>query len=172
MRRRKRKRRTGLEMAGAGAGAVGALLFAVEGGGSWGRKGGRRIDPDGAWLTADEAVTRDESRRDGRTEKVSPHLPAPSRVAPLSPNGFWRSEPVRWWVVPVGGWQRDGGAYERYCLLPLQSLLTAKQYLDCTYTRSNSSAVAAAVPSMCDTRVMHARVYKVSEKLRRVTWTR
>lgn len=62
-------------MAGAGAGAVGALLFAVEGGGSWGRKGGRRIDPDGAWLTADEAVTRDESRRDGRTEKAPPSPP-------------------------------------------------------------------------------------------------
>ena len=29
-----------------------------------GRKGGKRIDPDGAWLTADEAVTRDESSRD------------------------------------------------------------------------------------------------------------
>ena len=43
---------------------VGALLFTGEGGGSWGRKGGKRIDPDGAWLTADEAVTRDESSRD------------------------------------------------------------------------------------------------------------
>lgn len=42
---------------------VGALLFTGEGGGSWGRKGGKRIDPDGAWLTADEAVTRDETRR-------------------------------------------------------------------------------------------------------------
>lgn len=74
-----------------GAGAVGALLFAVEGGGSWGRKGGRRIDPDGAWLTADEAVTRDESRRDGRTDGEGPPL---SRAAPLSPTGFWRSEPA------------------------------------------------------------------------------
>jgi len=82
--------------AGPGAGAVGALLFAVEGGGSWGRKGGRRIDPDGAWLTADEAVTRDESRRDGRTEKASPRFPALPRGAPLSPNGFWRSEPAGW----------------------------------------------------------------------------
>ncbi|KYQ55134.1 hypothetical protein ALC60_05986 [Trachymyrmex zeteki] len=80
----------GLEVAEAGAGAVGALLFAVEGGGSWGRKGGRRIDPDGAWLTADEAVTRDESRRDGRTEKAPPRFSAPPRGAPLSPNGFWR----------------------------------------------------------------------------------
>lgn len=62
---------------------VGALLFAVEGGGSWGRKGGRRIDPDGAWLTADEAVTRDESRRDGRTDgEVLPPFLA-SRAAPL-----------------------------------------------------------------------------------------
>lgn len=72
----------GLEAAGVGAGAVGALLFAVEGGGSWGRKGGRRIDPDGAWLTADEAVTRDESRRDGRTEKALPSLSRTSARRP------------------------------------------------------------------------------------------
>lgn len=124
------------------------MLFAVEGGGSWGRKGGRRIDPDGAWLTADEAVTRDESRRDGRTEKAPPRHSAPPRGAPLSPNGFWRSEPAGWWVASIGGWQRDGGACERYCLLPLRGLLAAKQYLDCTYTRPNSSAVAAAVLSM------------------------
>lgn len=70
------------------------------------------------------------------------------RGAPLSPNGFWRSEPAGWWVVSIGGWQRDGGACERYCLLPLRGLLAAKQYLDCTYTRPNSSAVTAAVPSM------------------------
>lgn len=99
-----RRKRMGLEVAEAGAGAVGALLFAVEGGGSWGRKGGRRIDPDGAWLTADEAVTRDESRRDGRTEKAPPRFSAPPRGAPLSPNGFWRSELAGWWwVAPVGG---------------------------------------------------------------------
>lgn len=81
-----RERRTGLGVAGAGAGAVGALLFAVEGGGSWGRKGGRRIDPDGAWLTADEAVTRDESRRDGRTEKAFPPSPSPSRTLARRPS--------------------------------------------------------------------------------------
>lgn len=83
MRGRRKRKRTGLEAAGVGAGAVGALLFAVEGGGSWGRKGGRRIDPDGAWLTADEAVTRDESRRDGRTEKALPSLSRTSARRPL-----------------------------------------------------------------------------------------
>lgn len=82
MRGRRKRKRTGLEAAGVGAGAVGALLFAVEGGGSWGRKGGRRIDPDGAWLTADEAVTRDESRRDGRTEKALPSLSRTSARRP------------------------------------------------------------------------------------------
>lgn len=63
---------------------------------------------------------------------------------------------------------------ERYCLLPLRGLLAAKQYLDCTYTRPNSSTVADVVVVVvvaavcrrcsCDTRVVHARVYKVSEK--------
>ncbi|TGZ57941.1 hypothetical protein DBV15_07578 [Temnothorax longispinosus] len=144
------KEEDGVGDGGSGSGgAVGALLFAVEGGGSWGRKGGRRIDPDGAWLTADEAVTRDESRRDGRTEKA-PSLVFPhSRASPLfrlTASG----EASRWGGGSplVGGWRRDGGARERYCLLPLRGLLAAKQYLDCTYTRPNSSAVAVAVPSM------------------------
>lgn len=73
------------------AGAVGALLFAVEGGGSWGRKGGRRIDPDGAWLTADEAVTRDESRRDGRRSPPS-LLRIPLFRPPASGGASWRDE--------------------------------------------------------------------------------
>ncbi|KAL2723476.1 hypothetical protein V1477_019327 [Vespula maculifrons] len=56
-----------------------------EGGGSWGRKGGRRIDPDGAWLTADEAVTRDESSRDetdGRRSSPPLLLLLPSLLLP------------------------------------------------------------------------------------------